>query len=560
MLKNLSLKVKLLTGFIAVSLLVILVGGVGFIAIRNLNGRLTSLAFESIPSIIELEVALVRQERIKTAIRTLLSPYLAKEDRQRQFDNIQKARNEYSKALEDYDKIARTAEEDKLYKDFLEKYNILKESNNKLIERFKKLDNINDNKRYMEELESITKEVMTGVNREANNASLEALTKLIEYVKEYYGNELPKKAINTSQTLIILMLSVGAISFIFAILLGSFLGNSISKSLIKTADEITKSSGQLESASTQVSSASQELSSGASELASSVEEITSIMEELQSIIESNTKSVNEAEILMKETNQNASSSAKQIEELQKAMNLINENAKKIVKINKVIDDIAFQTNILALNAAVEAARAGDAGRGFSVVAEQVKSLAQKSAEAAKETTDLIENVVESINSGEEKLNTVKEGSVKVSESANKVNILLDEINKAFKEQAKGATQVTKAISQVNTVVQQTAASSEETASSSEELLGQVEALRDIVVSLNTIILGEKEAQKIKAKAEQKSKSTKEAEKTTHKLAEDAHKLREEIAHKKNGNSSIGQAEVEIVKPEEKIPLDDFKEF
>jgi len=554
MLKNLSLKAKLLTGFIAVSLLVLLVGGVGFIAIRNLHGRLTSLAFESFPSIVELNIALVRQEKIKTAIRTLLSPYLSKEDRQRQFDNIQKARDVYNKALEEYDKIARTAEEDKLYKDFLEKYNILKESNNKLIERFKKLDNINDNKRYMEELESITKEVMTGVNREANNASAEALTKLIEYVEEYYGNELPKKAINLSNTLLVVMIFVALVAFIFAILLGFILGNSISKFLIKTTVEITKSSGQLESASTQVSSASQELSSGASELASSVEEITSSMEELQSIIESNTKSVNEAEILMKETNQNASNSAKQIEELQKAMNLINENAKKIVKINKVIDDIAFQTNILALNAAVEAARAGDAGRGFSVVAEQVKSLAQKSAEAAKETTDLIENVVESINSGEEKLNIVKEGSVKVSESANKVNILLDEINKAFKEQAKGATQVTKAISQVNTVVQQTAASSEETASSSEEMLSQVEQLRDIVLSLNTIVLGEKEAQKIK----NKTNEAKEKNKTKDsKLINDAHKAKEDIKMirtKDNGK------DVEIVKPEDKIPLDDFKDF
>jgi len=134
--KNLNLKAKLLFGFIVVALLVLVVGVVGFIAIQNINNNLSSLAFESIPSIVDLEIALVRQEIIKTAIRTLLSPYLAKEDRQRQFDNIQKARDEYNKALENYDKIARTAEEDKLYKDFLEKINFLKESNNKLIERF----------------------------------------------------------------------------------------------------------------------------------------------------------------------------------------------------------------------------------------------------------------------------------------------------------------------------------------------------------------------------------------------------------------------------------------
>jgi methyl-accepting chemotaxis protein len=552
--KNLNLKAKLLFGFIVVSLLVLIVGAIGFIAIQNINNNLSSIAFESIPSIVDLEVALVRQERIKTAIRTLLSPSLSKEDRQRQFDNIQKARDEYSKAIEDYDKIARTAEEDKLYKDFLEKNNILKESNNKLIERFKKLDNINDNKIFLEELQSITNEAMTGGNREADNASDEALTKLIEYVKEYYGNELPKKAINTSQTLIILMLSVAAISFIFAILLGIFLGNSISKGLNKNTEGITKGALQLDSAGSQVAAASQELSSGASELASSVEEITSSMEELQSIIESNTKSVNEAEILMKETVDKSKYSQAESEELLKSMNEVQETSKKILKINKAVDDIAFQTNILALNAAVEAARAGDAGRGFAVVAEQVKSLAQKSADLSKETSDLIDAIVESINSSVTKTGETVNQFKDVVARAEKINVLLDEVTKAFKEQSKGASQVTKAISQVNTVVQQTAASSEETASSSEEMLSQVEQLRDIVLSLNTIVLGDKEAQKIKNKTNEAKEKNKTNDK---KLIDDAHKVREDL---KKIKSKEMEKEIDIVKPEDKIPLDDFKDF
>jgi methyl-accepting chemotaxis protein len=560
MLKNLSLKAKLLTGFIAVSLLVILVGVVGFIAIQNMNNNLTSLGKVSLPSIANLKAVLAEQQKIKVAIRTSISPYISLNERTKQLEDIEKARETYKKQLSEYEKIPRNKEEDKIYQEFIVDYDKLNNSNNKIIEKLKTISKITDGKVLNEQLEALAKEVMTGGNAELNDKLDESLTKLINYVEHYRGTTMVDKAVQTSQALIILMLSVAALSFIFAILLGIFLGNSISKGLNKNTEEITKATLQLESAGTQVASASQELSSGASELASSVEEITSSMEELQSIIESNTKSVNEAEILMKETLDKGKISQAESEELLKLMNEVQETSKKILKINKAVDDIAFQTNILALNAAVEAARAGDAGRGFAVVAEQVKSLAQKSAELSKETSDLIDIVVESIGSSVTKTGETVNQFKDVVARSEKVNVLLDEVTKAFKEQSKGASQVTKAISQVNTVVQQTAASSEETASSSEELLGQVEALRDIVVSLNTIILGEKEAQKIKAKAEQKSKSTKEVEKTTHKLAEDAHKLREEIAHKKIGNTGGKQEDVEIVKPEEKIPLDDFKEF
>ncbi len=332
------------------------------------------------------------------------------------------------------------------------------------------------------------------------------------------------------------------ISIIFAIIVSFLLARSISNPLIKISDKINISSGQLESASNQLSSSSQELSSGASELASNVEEITSSMEELQSIIESNTKSVNEAEILMKDANQKARESTNQSEELEKAMQKIVEDSKKISKINKVIDDIAFQTNILALNAAVEAARAGDAGRGFAVVAEQVKALAQKSAEAAKETTELIEFIIISIERGVSQVNVTKENSNKIFELSEKISILLDEITRAFKEQSKGANQITKAISQVNTVVQQTAASSEETASASEELYAQVEQLKEIVFSLTLLVMGQNKADLLKKEEEKNKESNKKEEK------------------KKHINLNNKQKDVEIIKPEDKIPLDDFKGF
>ncbi|MGC8771075.1 MAG: HAMP domain-containing methyl-accepting chemotaxis protein [Brevinematia bacterium] len=556
MFKNMNLKVKLLSGFLMVSFVGLVIGLIGYNSLSNSEKDFESLYKESIPSIVYIEVALVRFERVKTAMRSAANPFIEQEDLKRQKENILKARNEYKEALAKYEEIPRTKEEDKIYnelKGWIDKNISL---NNKLIEIIDKMANTPDEKTRFQLAKDFTKIVFSGEFRNNNDNLTAKAVELVEYIKKYYGEELPKKAIQHIRSTMLTMIVVILVGFILSVVLGLIIGNSISRNLIKVSETLSNSSNQLESASSQIASASQELSSGASELASSVEEITSSMEELQSIIESNTKSVNEAELLMKQTNDSAKLSSKQTEELAQAMELINENSKKIVKINKVIDDIAFQTSILALNAAVEAARAGDAGRGFAVVAEQVKSLAQKSAEAAKETTELIEHIVDSIEKGRDKVSVVNESSNKVNELATKVNILLDEIATAFKEQSKGATQVTKAISQVNTVVQQTAASSEETASSGEELLTQVEQLREVVLNLITVVKGAKEAEKIKKESEKTLSMTDNKRKE---ISEKAHEVRLEIekAHHKNTEAN---KEVEIVKPEDKIPLDDFKDF
>ncbi len=324
------------------------------------------------------------------------------------------------------------------------------------------------------------------------------------------------------------------------------IARSISRPVMSVNRELADASRSMEAASLQVSSSSQELSSGSSELASSIEEMTSSLEELQSIIEANSKNVNQAEMLMKETSGDTTRLTDRMADLKKSLTEIAGNSKQIAKIIKVIDDIAFQTNILALNAAVEAARAGDAGKGFAVVAEQVKSLAQKSADAAKETADLIERAIDSVSEGESLGESVMAAQLGVKEKADKVETLLDEVNRASKEQLKGANQITQGVTQINSVVQATAASSEENAAAGEELLAQAEGLKQNVNRLNHLVTG-KEA------AEEGGKATVDGTASAPRIsgprgARDAQGDRRE------------QTEVELTKPEDTIPLNDFKDF
>ena len=243
---------------------------------------------------------------------------------------------------------------------------------------------------------------------------------------------------------------------------------------------IREASMQVTTGSEQVASASQSLAQGSTEQASSLEEITAAISEIADRTKVNASQANDANDLVHEAKEGAVRGNAQMGEMINAMHDINHASENISKIIKVIDDIAFQTNILALNAAVEAARAGAHGKGFAVVAEEVRNLAGKSAQAANETAELIEDSIAKISKGSKLAEDTAKALETIVNNIDKIVKLISDIAIASNEQATAITQIDQAIGQVSDVVQSNSATSEQCAAASEELSNQAHRLRELI--------------------------------------------------------------------------------
>ncbi|TYC88159.1 HAMP domain-containing protein [Acetobacterium wieringae] len=254
---------------------------------------------------------------------------------------------------------------------------------------------------------------------------------------------------------------------------------------VKMTDHINEIMTNIDSAAEQVAAGSKQiadssmgLSQGATEQASSIEELTASIEEISAQTRLNADSAGEANALAELTRTNAVEGNNEMKRMLKSMEEINESSTNISKIIKVIDEIAFQTNILALNAAVEAARARQHGKGFAVVAEEVRNLAARSADAAKETTRMIEGSIKKVDDGTKIATTTAAALNQIVDDVAKVSGIVESIAVASNEQAIGISQINQGIMQVSEVVQMNSATSEESAAASEELSSQAELLRE----------------------------------------------------------------------------------
>ncbi|MDE7444919.1 MAG: methyl-accepting chemotaxis protein [Lachnospiraceae bacterium] len=265
------------------------------------------------------------------------------------------------------------------------------------------------------------------------------------------------------------------------------LGNALKKMVddnLHTLSNISEVGSQVTISASQVASASQALAQGSTEQASAIQEITASIDEIAEKTKQNAEQANEASNLVSVAIGDVKEGNEQMKSMMVAMQDINKSSESISKIIKVIDDIAFQTNILALNAAVEAARAGEAGKGFAVVAEEVRSLAAKSAAAAAETAELIEASINKVNSGSKIADDTAKAMDAIANVVQKSEVIINGIAESSNYQATAVAQIEQAITQVSQVVQTNSATSEECAAASEELSNQASRMREMLSIYN----------------------------------------------------------------------------
>jgi methyl-accepting chemotaxis protein len=285
-------------------------------------------------------------------------------------------------------------------------------------------------------------------------------------------------------TLKIIIFSIVGLLIVLSV--SVYLLYSITRPIHRVVKGLSEGAEQVSSASDQVSQASRQVAQGTAEQASGIEEASSSLEEIGSMTKQNSDNAQQAKAIMNEAGQIIKKVQHHMNQMGQATTEITTLSDETSKIIKTIDEIAFQTNLLALNAAVEAARAGEAGAGFSVVASEVRNLAMKASEAARNTGHLIENTMKAVKKGNEMTQSAQNAFQENINIAVKHTRLIDEIAAASQEQAQGIEQVAAAVAQMNQVTQANAASAEESASAGEELNAQVEQVNGMIQELIAI--------------------------------------------------------------------------
>lgn len=304
-------------------------------------------------------------------------------------------------------------------------------------------------------------------------------------VETYFTPRFVKEAlrryiVSTAITLIILNLSILTTLIVT-------LKRILIRPILALADDLNRGAEHVTHAAKEMSSTSQSLAEGTSEQAASVEETSASLEEISTMTSTNADHASLADHFMLEVNKMIEQANHFINKLTAQMEEISTASQETSNIIKTIDGIAFQTNLLALNAAVEAARAGEVGAGFAIVAEEVRNLALRSSQAAKNTASLIQRTVDRISTGNQMVTESNQAFFQVTEKATEVGKLISEITAVSKEQSKGISQINSAITNIDHVVQQTAANAEEAAGASEVLNAEAVIVRRTVEKLVALV-------------------------------------------------------------------------
>lgn len=351
-----------------------------------------------------------------------------------------------------------------------------------------------------------------------------------------------------------IFLNIGGL--ILALGLGWLINSSVRRSIDGVLSTLRAAATQLIAASSEVASGGQELAQGTSEQAASLEETAATLEEISSGSRQNADNAQQASTVVSQVKQSSDESSESMNTMNTAILDIRAAAEETEEIIKTIDEIAFQTNLLALNAAVEAARAGDAGKSFAVVAEEVRALAQRSGKAARETNEKIKRSRELADRGVEASMGLSKALDSIRSNSERAASIVMEIAAATKEQSAGIVQLNTAVSEMDKVVQGNAAHAEQFAASSEEMSSQSHVLEDAVVQLAHVVyrdwthngngVTKRTGQEKLAKTEGGAKTKKKAAPAPAKAAKPVSRLEPQRQ----------SPTVVDLRPEQAIPLDD----
>jgi methyl-accepting chemotaxis protein/methyl-accepting chemotaxis protein-1 (serine sensor receptor) len=470
-----SLGRKLLSGFGAMLALVLLTSGGALVVTHSLNDDLKRAAdVTARKQYLAGEVNAATSEMASCERGTVLADMLSDKAHSEQYQQNFRARAAtLQKALDELTRLTEGGETDSLVKSLNQQGTLVLQGHEELSQAVAsgKMDAALETfgQKVQPRLEEMAKAATSLVDQE--NRELMAAS-------EASANK-STRSMAATVTLMVLAFGVG-----IGVLLVVRHANGSLKVL---SSRIADSAAHVASAAKQVSAASQSLAQGASEQAASLEETSASTEEIVSITRKNADHASEVAGLMQKTEQDSSESNRTLDRMVEQMKEIDGSSHKIARIIKVIDEIAFQTNILALNAAVEAARAGEAGLGFAVVADEVRNLAQRSAQAARDTAALIEESIATAGDGNARLDQMAGAVRSMTQSAIRVKSLVDEVNLGSQEQTRGMEQISRAIVQMEQVTQRTAAGAEQGASAGAELDGHASTLRDLVHEMHQMV-------------------------------------------------------------------------
>jgi methyl-accepting chemotaxis protein len=500
---NVKLRTKLFLGFGSISIIALAIGITGYLSIKVVVRDVGEVGNVRLPSIESLLIISEAQTGLEAYENALLSTTQTLAERNKQYLRMDSAKKRVDEAWRIYESLPHTLEEQIVWRDFVPAWNEYLRMHDEFVNHSKKYE-LNPSAENYEKMDLF-----------ASTTILPYFYKVDNLINRLVGinEELAKEAVKDAEenasraiSMVVILVIVGLIiAILFSVIITKNIigdvggepsevarvasevanGNltlefdrsrantgifgaiiTMSDKLKEIITSVVAGANNIASATEQMSSTSQQLSQGASEQASSVEEISSSMEEMTSNIQQNTDNAHETDKIATSATTNIQKVSKSSEE---STNSIRNIAEKI----KIINDIAFQTNILALNAAVEAARAGDHGKGFAVVAAEVRKLAERSKIAADEINVLAKDSVRVTEESSQLLNHIIPEIQKTAK-------LVQEISAASVEQSSGATQVNNAIQQLNQVTQQNAAASEELATSAEEMASQAEQLQELI--------------------------------------------------------------------------------